>query len=215
MSHTDAQQLISAIEGIQGDAVRTVEQNLSSSQKAIARENIGAADESDLTQLAVRVSDTEDRADAMDGAMAIVCSTDVAPKYIPSGSYVLWKGVSCIANGNIAQGATLSSSNLTACSNGALNSLNDGLSSLNSNFANLVKTKTDYNLTSDANGVIVSSVSKDYALVSYYYSNYILLPFRPLATSQYWHFVVCDVASTGVLPQTNVTRDLYVKYIEQ
>ena len=90
-----------------------------------------------------------------------------------------------------------------------------GLTSLNSKLANLIKTKTDYNLTSDANGVIVSSVSKDYALVSYYYSNYILLPFRPFATSQYWHFVVCDATSAGIVPSVNVTRDLYIKYIEQ
>jgi hypothetical protein len=135
MTHDDAQGVITALSGIQGDAVRTTEQNLTATQKANARENIGAAESGEVSAIAGKVDDLEE-------GLAVIAPGNTAPRYIASGKYVYWNGSMWVANGNIAQGATLSSSNLTACPDGGLNKLNDGLTSLNSKITQVLCKKS-------------------------------------------------------------------------
>lgn len=56
--------------------------------------------------------------------IAIVQTTNTATRAISSGQFVLWKGSLYKASAAIASGATLSSSNLTAVSDGVANELN-------------------------------------------------------------------------------------------
>ena len=61
------------------------------------------------------------------GAMAIVATGDTAPKAIPAGQFVLWRGGLHTANSAIASGETLSSSNLTAVPDGGLNAVKSAI----------------------------------------------------------------------------------------
>lgn len=67
---------------------------------------------------------------------AIIQDTDTATRYIPAGKYVLYKNIACHASQNIESGDTLAlGTNLVTDSDGFVNCLNDGLTTLNSNIA--------------------------------------------------------------------------------
>lgn len=61
------------------------------------------------------------------GNIGIVQNTNTATQNITAGQYVIWKGTLYTASSAIASGATLSSSNLTAVSNGGLNAIQSAL----------------------------------------------------------------------------------------
>ena len=73
-------------------------------------------------------------------SLAYIENTDQASHNINSGEYVLWHGGLYKATSNISIGAVLSSSNLTAVSNGGFNSLNQAISELNDKIAQIVAT---------------------------------------------------------------------------
>lgn len=60
---------------------------------------------------------------AREETISIVEKTDTATHAITAGQYVVWKGVGCVAASDISVGDTLSSSNLTAVSNGIANDI--------------------------------------------------------------------------------------------
>ena len=105
----------------------------------------------------IRIADFNGNADTIDGQMydnetlisklkadiGIVENTNTATHNISAGQYVIWKGELYTANDAISSGATLSSANLTAVSNGGLNSLNSKLPTKSSN------TLTTSNLSSN------------------------------------------------------------------
>ena len=95
-----------------------------------------------------------------------------------------------------------------------IENLKGQLSTLNSKIASLIKTQADENITSDENAIIVSTVNRNYAMVSYIFGNYLLIPFQS-AMNPYWRFVVLDTDSTGVKLMKNITATLVTKYIEQ
>lgn len=57
--------------------------------------------------------------------VAIIEDTDIATHTIPTGFYVLWKGVLYTASSDITPGTTLSSYNLSLVTDGGFNSLNN------------------------------------------------------------------------------------------
>ena len=95
-------------------------------------------------------------------AIAIVEDTDTASQAISSGKYVMWKGVLTKASSNIAQGATLSSSNLTAISEGGINAIADHVANvevLTDTFPNAVGAKQlSYPTGFDASNTYVLSL---------------------------------------------------------
>lgn len=67
---------------------------------------------------------------------AIIQDTDTATRYIPAGKYVLYKNIACHASQNIESGDTLAlGTNLVTDSDGFVNCLNDGLTTLNNKIA--------------------------------------------------------------------------------
>ena len=66
-------------------------------------------------------------------AIAIVEDTDTASRNIAAGKYVLWKGVLTKASSAISSGTTLSSSNLTSLEDGAINDLDERISTIDGN----------------------------------------------------------------------------------
>ena len=73
----------------------------------------------------------EGKANTAYNNLAYIENTNQASHNISSGEYVLWNGGLYKATANISIGATLSSSNLTAVSNGGFNSLNQAIATLN------------------------------------------------------------------------------------
>jgi len=69
----------------------------------------------------------------INGCVAIFASGSTAPSAIAAGQYVIWNGALYTARSAISSGATLSTSNLAAVSNGGLNNLKASVDSLNSN----------------------------------------------------------------------------------
>ncbi len=67
---------------------------------------------------------------AREETIGIVEKTDTATHAITAGQYVVWKGVSCVAASDISVGNTLSSSNLTAVSNGVANDIKNKIPSV-------------------------------------------------------------------------------------
>lgn len=59
--------------------------------------------------------------------VAIVQNTNIATRNIPRQKYVIWNGSLYLSTATIAAGATLSSSNLTAVSDGGLNALQNAV----------------------------------------------------------------------------------------
>lgn len=137
--------------------------------------------------------------DKTNGAMAIVATGNTAPKAISAGQFVLWGGNLYTANSAIASGATLSTSNLTAVPNGGLNKLNDGLSSLNSKIANLLKSKI-ISGTTDADGYISLGISEYQVPVYATGTNQARIQrFVCGMNSGLWGgYALCDVKSTSV-----------------
>ena len=83
----------------------------------------------------VDVSKLNENADTMDtelynlsGALAVVQLSDTATVDIAEGTYVLWKGTLCKASEAIVTGDTLSISNLTTVSGGAMNEIGNIIS---------------------------------------------------------------------------------------
>lgn len=79
----------------------------------------------------------KDVTDDIKADIAIVEDTDNATHNISAGQYVVWKGSLYTALSNIAIGAGLSASNLSAVSSGGLNDLGSQINTLNSNLNNL------------------------------------------------------------------------------
>jgi len=89
----------------------------------------------------IRIADFNGNADTIDTTMydnasliaqlksdiGIVENTNTATHNISEGQYVIWKGSLYVASSAISSGATLSTANLTAVSNGGLNALNSKL----------------------------------------------------------------------------------------
>ena len=88
----------------------------------------------------------ESKATAAYNSMAYIEETNQASHNISSGAYVLWNGSLYKASSNISIGDTLSSSNLTAVSNGGFNSLHQDIGTLSS-----LHTPTKTNLVSAIN----------------------------------------------------------------
>lgn len=88
----------------------------------------------------------EGKANTAYNNLAYIEDTDQASHNITAGQYVLWHGGLYKATSNISIGATLSSSNLTAVSNGGFNSLNASIGTLPN-----LKTPTKTNAVSAIN----------------------------------------------------------------
>ena len=86
------------------------------------------------------------------------------------------------------------------------------IDSLSSGLTNLVKTYTE-TLTSDAQGLLTSTLSSTSVILDAVFKSYIVIPYRP-ATGTVWKFVITDVTSDGTIKtQADKTDSLYVHYI--
>ena len=74
--------------------------------------------------------------------IGIVEDGDTATHSIAAGKYVVWKGNLCKASTAIAIGTTLSTSNLTAVSDGGLNEINGNITKIDGYYSLLTKTQT-------------------------------------------------------------------------
>lgn len=115
----------------------------------------------------------------LENGMAYVETGATASRQLPGGSFVYWQGTMYRANTTISQGATLSSSNLTEVTTGALNSiLNqiDGMIKTASITSGVTDANGDYAIPTDILAVnahplvVKTSLSSYYANV--YYSPY-------------------------------------------
>ena len=110
-----------------------------------------------------------ERVKNINGCVAIFASGSTAPSAIAAGQYVIWNGALYTARSAISSGATLSTSNLAAVSNGGLNALKSSVDSLNSNLTQGLKTKlTIYS------GVIINidTIDKDSIYVGHIPSHF-------------------------------------------
>ena len=99
--------------------------------------------------------------------LAIVATGNLAPSAISAGQYVIWNGSLYTAKTAIASGATLSTSNLTAVSNGGLNDLKAGVDSLNSKFESV-----QYNANTDRTAESNRTAAMDQLITNYFSRNY-------------------------------------------
>ena len=83
----------------------------------------------DTVDAAITAANTNITATKSD--LGIVEDGNTATHSITAGQYVIWKGNLYTASSAIATGTTLSTSNLTAVSNGGLNSLNEHIATRN------------------------------------------------------------------------------------
>ena len=91
----------------------------------------------------IAISSTDNRTvdtaiEDVEESIAFVENTNTATHNIPSGSAVIWNNETYLATANIAMGDTLSSSNLTAISNGFINSLLNQLPNINGSRVQLI-----------------------------------------------------------------------------
>lgn len=92
--------------------------------------------------------------------LGIVEDGNTATHSITAGQYVIWKGNLYTASSAIATGTTLSTSNLTAVSNGGLNSLNEQIATVNSK--KITQTLLGYGAS---NAYFATSSINDYDLI--------------------------------------------------
>lgn len=84
----------------------------------------------DVSDISQDVTALSTKTDAIKEAISFVEDSNTATHNIPSGSAVLWNNAAYIATANIAIGDTLSSSNLTAISDGFINALTEQIKSI-------------------------------------------------------------------------------------
>lgn len=90
-------------------------------------------DAADIAVINTNMDTVDTAITATKSDLGIVEDGNTATHSITAGQYVIWKGNLYTASSAIAIGTTLSTSNLTAVSNGGLNSLNDQIATVNNN----------------------------------------------------------------------------------
>lgn len=88
-------------------------------------------DAADIAVINTNMDTVDTAITATKSDLGIVEDGNTATHSITAGQYVIWKGNLYTAKSAIATGTTLSTSNLTAVSNGGLNSLNEQIRTLN------------------------------------------------------------------------------------
>lgn len=95
------------------------------------------AAEGTITQHGTDIGTNSNNIELLKSDIAIVENTNNAAHNIAAGQYVVWKGSLYTALSNIAPGAGLSASNLSAVSAGGLNDLHSQVNTLNSKITNV------------------------------------------------------------------------------
>lgn len=88
-------------------------------------------DAADIAVINTNMDTVDTAITATKSDLGIVEDGNTATHSITAGQYVIWKGNLYTASSAIATGTTLSTSNLTAVSNGGLNSLNEQIAIVN------------------------------------------------------------------------------------
>lgn len=105
-------------------------------------------DAADIAVINTNMDTVDTAITATKSDLGIVEDGNTATHSITAGQYVIWKGNLYTASSAIATGTTLSTSNLTAVSNGGLNSLNEQINDL------IIVRKYTKQVTIDANSGI-------------------------------------------------------------
>ena len=134
------------------DAAGNLQEQIDDQQEQITALHAVATETTDGLMSASDKTNLEAISDVADNTIAIVASGNVAPKAISAGQYVIWNNALYTARSAIASGATLSTSNLAAVSNGGLNNLKASIDSLNSKIAtdSIINTIT-FNINYESN----------------------------------------------------------------
>ena len=105
-------------------------------------------DAADIAVINTNMDTVDTAITATKSDLGIVEDGNTATHSITAGQYVIWKGNLYTASSAIATGTTLSTSNLTAVSNGGLNSLNEHIVVTMSDFMTANTTNANVSTTS-------------------------------------------------------------------